>query len=240
MTTLFSCCYVNPMLSGSHRWLNGLVHSPPTQLATSFSSQCSDRAQGCTDSQRYSEAQPVKPQFSFISLFRILKWVSSQSNSQIWGFTERPKQTGWGPCNSLDYISGSTCSRKAPPLLLGHSSPMKPLDPSLNDTFCCSHLASSKQVIGILEAQILCTIPVGRICVCHASPCDVSPCLEWSNDCCNLPFHSESQMISPETLRYLRRKALWFPGLNSPTNPFISQPNSVNADKASAGGTKIS
>lgn len=69
----------------------------------------------------------------------------SWSKSWIWVFIERPKQTAWSLCNSLNYISKSTYLRS----LLSYSwvmmAPVKPLDLPLNDTSYCFHLASSKK-----------------------------------------------------------------------------------------------
>lgn len=124
-----------------------------------------------------------RPQLSFSSLFCTLEWGSSWLNSWLWSFMERPDLRS--PLLHLWVLAA----------------PVKSLDPSLSDTFCGFLLVSSRMDIKILKGQILYKIPVGWICVCSASPWDVSPYFKWSSDCSNFSIHSESQMISSETPR---------------------------------------
>lgn len=139
-----------PVLSGG-RWyvLHELVHFPPAQLAwtISFSSQCiwpmHRDAQIHRGILRHKQSN-----FYFHSFhYSLYSW----SKSWIWVFIERPKQTAWSLCNSLNFISKSTYLRS----LLSYSwvmmAPVKPLDLPLNDTSYCFHLASSKKSTRILE-----------------------------------------------------------------------------------------
>lgn len=134
-----SCCYVTLCSVGATgRWLDGGVPCPPMWpgWTLSFPSQS-------TDSQRYIEAQKIKPQFSSIPLSRTLKWVSSQTVEA--GALLRN-------LNRLDeafLVPWITSPQETASPMLGPGGPCKV--PSLSDIFYSSYFASSNKSVRILE-----------------------------------------------------------------------------------------